>query len=174
MTETLAPLRWKRSPNFSSRHGERVTHLVWHSTIGGYAGAVDWLCNPAAQASAHLVVDEHGRNATQLVRLADKAWHCATDNPWTVGVEHASLVQGFHSTDQLLQSARLFGWLCKHFDIPAVHGVGRPRGIVRHRDLGVLGGSHHDGPSDHVWFDEFLPAVRENVSVGGYRKAYAR
>lgn len=174
MTEVLAPLHWKRSPNFSTRHGEHVTHLVWHATIGHYAPSIAWLCDPAADASAHLVVNEHGDDATQLVRLSDKAWHAVAANGYSVGVEHASLGQGFATHAQLLQSARLFGWLCHHFGIPPVHGIGRPRGIVRHRDLGLAGGGHVDGPTDHVWFGEFLPAVHANVNAGGYRKTYAR
>lgn len=174
MTEVLAPLMWKRSPNCSSRHGQVVTHLVWHATIGHYGPSVAWLCDPAADASAHLVVNETGDETTQLVRLADKAWHAVAANGYSVGVEHASLGQGFASHAQLVQSARLFGWLCKRFGIPPVHGIGRPRGIVRHRDLGLAGGGHHDGPTDHVWFGEFLPAVHANVNAGGYRKVYAR
>lgn len=175
MTEVLAPLVWKRSPNFSSRHGQPVTHLLWHSTIGAYAGSCSWLCSPAADASAHLVVNEHGTETTQLVKLNDKAWHAYPYwNLRSVGVEHASLTQGFATEDQLVQSARLFGWLCVHFGIPPVHGLGRPSGILRHRDLGASGGGHHDGPSDKVWFHEYLPAVQANVHAGGYRKAYAR
>lgn len=171
---TLAPLVWKRSPNFSSRNGQRVTHLVWHATIGHYEPSISWLCNPAAQASAHLVVAELGEEVTQLVLVENKAWHADGWNGFTVGVEHASLDQGFASHAQLEQSALIFGWLCKHFDIPPVHGLHKPRGIVRHRDLGVVGGGHHDGPSDLVWFGEYLPYVHHLVASHGYRKVYAK
>ena len=175
MTEVLAPLVWKPSPNYSTRDGVHVTHLIWHATIGRYLGAIAELRDPAADASAHCVIREDGGETTQLVKLSEKAWHAFPYwNLRSVGVEHASLSRGFASHDQLLQSARLFGWLCKHYGIPAQHGVDRPRGIVRHRDLGVVGGNHFDGPDDHVWFDVFLPLVRENVHAGGYRKAYLR
>lgn len=175
MSVVLAPLDWRLSPNHSSRHGAVVTHLVWHATIGRYLGALETLCDPASEASAHLCMREDGDETTQLVKLSEKAWHAYPYwNARSIGVEHASLVRGFASHEQLEQSARLFGWLCKHEGIPAVHGVDRPRGIVRHRDLGVTGGNHFDGPSDHVWFDIFLPLVRENIAAGGYRKAYAR
>jgi N-acetyl-anhydromuramyl-L-alanine amidase AmpD len=175
MTEVLAPLEWMPSPNHSSRNGHAITHLVWHATIGEYVGSCEWLCNPAADASAHLVVREDGDETTQLVRLHDKAWHAFPYwNLRSVGVEHASLTQGFAEHAQLVQSARLFGWLCVHLGIPPVHGLHKPKGIVRHRDLGAAGGSHHDGPSDGVWFNDFLPAVRSNIAGGGYRKVYAR
>jgi len=174
VTEVLAPLHWKPSPNYSGRNGAHVTHLVWHATAGPFAGSLAWLRNPAADASCHLMLREDGDETAQLVKLALKAWHAAGWNPFTVGVEHACNGAGFASHAQLVQSARLFGWLCKHHGIPPVYGLHRPRGIVRHRDLGAAGGGHSDGPSDRVWFHEYLPLVQSNVAAGGYRKAYAR
>jgi len=169
----LPPLVQRTTPNKSSRGGTPITHLVWHATAGPYAPSVDWLCNPAAQASAHLVLDEHGAHATQLVHLAAKAWHAVAWNPFSVGVEHASLGAGFATAAQLPESARVFAWLCWHLGIPPVFGLHRPKGIVRHRDLGVAGGGHGDGPSDQVWFHEYLPAVQHEVARGGFRKVWA-
>ncbi len=63
------------SPNFSSRKGWRVSGTVIHYTAGGRAsGAVSWLCNPVARASAHFVISRSGR-IVQLVDLAYQAWH---------------------------------------------------------------------------------------------------
>lgn len=174
MPTVLAPLVQRRSPNQSTRHGAATTHLVWHATIGFYAPSIVWLCEPAADASAHLVVKEHGEEVTQLVHLAAKAWHAfPTWNLVSVGVEHASLGQGFASHAQMLESARIFGWLCHDLDIPPVHGLHRPRGIVRHRDLGAAGGNHQDGPTDAAWFGEYLPAVQAELARGGFRKTWA-
>ena len=184
-TVTLAPLAWKPSPNCSSRRGQAVTHLVWHATDGHYAPAIAWLDTPTTynadgsvksgpDASAHAVVREDGGETSQLVALAAKAWHAEAWNAFTVGIEHASLDRGFASHQQLLQSARLFGWLCLHYQIPPVAGLHRPRGIVRHRDLGAAGGGHQDGPSDLIWYGEFLPAVHAELVRAGYRKAYLR
>ena len=169
----LAPLVQRRSPNQSSRNGQAITHLVWHSTAGAYAGSVSWLCNPRADASAHLVVREDGGEATQLVHLAAKAWHAEAWNGFSVGVEHASLGRGFASYLQLGESARVFAWICHKYGIPPVYGLHKPRGIVRHRDLGVAGGGHSDGPSDQVWFHEYLPAVQHELTRGGFRKTWA-
>jgi len=181
---TLAPLVQRQSPNYSSRRGRQVTHLVWHSTIGAYAGAVRWLCTPTVynadgsvrsgpDASAHCVVREDGGETTQLVPLAQKAWHAEAWNGFSVGVEHASLTQGFASAQQMMQSARLFAWLCNHFRIPPLDGLHRPSGIVMHRELGVAGGGHHDGPDDQVWH-EYLQLVQHELARGGFRKAYLR
>lgn len=170
---TLAPLVQRRSPNYSTRHGATVTHLVWHATAGKYAPSISWLCNPAADASAHLVVREDGGEVTQLVHLAKKAWHAAAWNAFTVAVEHASLGRGFASSVQLAESARLFAWLCHRYGLPPVYGLHRPRGLVRHRDLGIAGGGHTDGPTDQVWFHEYLPLVQHELVRGGFRKTWA-
>src|SRR5205085_4421468 len=109
----------RESPNRSSRHGARVHLLVWHETAGAYAGSVAWLCNPKADASAHLVVREDGLEATQLVPLAEKAWHAAAFNTASVGVEHANTTaKGYASEEQLRVSARIFGWLCIELGVP--------------------------------------------------------
>jgi hypothetical protein len=169
----LPPLLQRHSPNQSSRNGVPITHLVWHATAGHYAPSINWLCDPAAQASAHLVVREDGGEATQLVPLEAKAWHAAGWNPVSVGVEHASIGAGFATEEQRLRSQRIFGWLCLHLAIPPIFGLGKPRGIVRHRDLGIAGGGHYDGPTDAVWFDEFLPGVHAELERGGYRTVWA-
>jgi hypothetical protein len=169
----LAPLVQRKTPNQSSRRGTAITHLVWHATAGDYHPSVEWLCNPAADASAHLVIREDGGEATQLVHLAQKAWHAVAANGYSVGVEHASRGAGFSSHAQLLESARVFGWLCWHLGIPPVFGLHRPKGIVRHRDLGLAGGGHSDGPPDHRWFTEYLPAVQNELARGGFRKVWA-
>ena len=169
----LPPIVQRKTPNQSSRNGTPVTHLVWHATAGHYAPSISWLCNPAAQASAHLVLREDGGEATQLVHLAAKAWHCVSWNAFTVGVEHASTGAGFTGREQEQVSARVFAWLCWHLNIPPVHGLYRPKGIVRHRDLGIAGGGHSDGPTDQTWFKVFLPDVQAEFGRGGFRKTWA-
>lgn len=171
----LAPLVQRRTPNQSTRHGATVDLLVWHETAGAYAGSVSWLCNPASQASAHLVVREDGGEVTQLVPLGVKAWHAAAYNPRSVGVEHANVTaKGYSSDTQLRESARIFGWLCLHLHIPprwARDGVGP--GVCRHLDLGQLGGGHTScGPDDSGWF-RFLDLLHAELKRGGYRPKWA-
>ncbi len=171
----LPPLVQRRTPNQSSRNGHGITHLVWHATAGAYLPSLNWLCNPAADASCHAMLREDGGEVTQLVALQAKAWHAFPFwNLCSVGIEHASRGAGFATAAQQHESARLFGWLCWHLNIPPVHGVGRPRGIVRHRDLGAAGGGHSDGPTDDVWFHQYLPAVQHELARGGFRKVYLR
>ena len=173
---TLPPLVERHSPNYSSRHGAKVDLLVWHETAGAYAGSVSWLCNPAAQASAHAVLREDGGELTQLVALDEKAWHAAAYNPRSVGIEHANVTpKGYATEQQLRVSARLFGWLCLHLAIPprwAKGGAGP--GVCRHSDLGSLGGGHTQcGPDLSGWL-HFLTLLHAEVERGGYRDVYLR
>lgn len=90
----VSAVRW--SPNRAPRNGALVTTLVWHYTAGPTArGAIDWLCNPASNASAHFVIGRDGR-ITQLVRLAESAWHVGQanlGNARTIGVELVNVGQ---------------------------------------------------------------------------------
>ncbi len=69
--------------------------LVFHYTSGKTAGgSVDWLCNPDAKASAHLVVARDGR-VIQLAPFNVKTWHAGKShwaglsslNSCSVGIE---------------------------------------------------------------------------------------
>jgi hypothetical protein len=172
----LPELVWKKSPNQSDRHGSRIDLLVWHETAGSYAGAVSWLCNPAADASAHLVVREDGNEATQLVALHAKAWHAAAYNSHAVGVEHANVTaKGYATEHQLRVSARIFGWLCLRLGVPprwARGGVGR--GVCYHGELGALGGGHTSCGPDHAGWLKFLNYLHAEVTRGHYRHEWAR
>jgi N-acetylmuramoyl-L-alanine amidase len=67
------PFPYRRSPNQSP--GLEPRFLVVHYTAGASAeGSIDWLTNPAARASAHLVVARDG-TITQLVAFDRQAWH---------------------------------------------------------------------------------------------------
>lgn len=67
------PVPFRASPNIGSRITDH-RFLVEHFTSGSYAGAVSWLCDPAANASAHVVIAEDG-GVTQLVPFDRVAWH---------------------------------------------------------------------------------------------------
>lgn len=84
---------FRETPN----HGGIITprYLVFHYTAGRSAqDSCDWLCNPAAQASAHLVVGRDG-TVTQLAPFNIKTWHAGVShwegltglNEYAIGIE---------------------------------------------------------------------------------------
>ncbi len=84
-----------QSPNFDSRDGTPTDMLVLHYTgMQTAAAAIDRLCDPDAQVSAHYVVDEDG-TVLQLIDEEMRAWHAGVSfwrgdkniNHRSVGVE---------------------------------------------------------------------------------------
>lgn len=89
------------SPNFRiGRNGRSILAIVDHITAGAFPGALNWLQNPQAQASAHYLVTRSGE-IYQLVQDVDTAWHAGVvNNPdwtlydgtnpnrYTIGIEH--------------------------------------------------------------------------------------
>jgi N-acetylmuramoyl-L-alanine amidase len=87
------PTGFHRSPNQSGEISPEF--LVIHYTAGTNSqGSVDWLCQPRAQASAHLVIGRDGQ-VVQLVAFNRKAWHAGTSqwdgrrgvNAFSIGIE---------------------------------------------------------------------------------------
>lgn len=92
------------SPNKSSRRGAKPRAVIIHYDASPRGQvAVDWLCDPKAQASAHYHIDRDG-TVTQMVALADAAWHAGiariplgggqfdqAANAITIGIECANL-----------------------------------------------------------------------------------
>lgn len=170
----LPPLKQVHSPNYSSRHGAKITLLVYHESAGHYNSDVSWLCNPQAQASAHGVVREDGGEVTQLVHLADKAWAQADFNAIAVGIEHSNLTaKGFASWEQLAVSARLFAWMAWKLDIPIrVASQSHPLGICRHQDLGLAGGGHTQCGMDEPQHTQWMKMIANEHQRGGFRPNY--
>lgn len=167
----LPPITYLPTRNQSYRLGARINGIVVHETEGGFAGAVSWLRNPAADASAHAVLREDGLLLTQLVPWSRKAWHAANANRYTLGLELAGFTASPNMPEQLARAARIVGWWCRTYSIPTHQGdrYGH-NGIVRHRDLGAYGGGHGD-PGGFDW-PAFLAAVAFEVRRGGFRTAY--
>jgi len=86
------------SPNFNDRKGESVQFLILHYTgMATAEAAIQRLCDPATQVSAHYVVDEEG-TVYRLVAESNRAWHAGvsfwdgkTDlNSSSIGIEIAN------------------------------------------------------------------------------------
>lgn len=74
------PIPFVATPNFDNKK-LRAKYLVMHYTAGITAqAAVEWLCNPVALASAHLVIGRDG-SITQLADFDKVTWH-AGESQW--------------------------------------------------------------------------------------------
>jgi len=147
------------SPNQSSRRGVTPSIIVLHATEGGFDGAVSWLCNPQAQASAHLVISKAGRIA-RLVPDAAKAWHVASFNSQALGIEQEGFTaQTAWPEAQLQAVASWVAYWARTYNIPLTHST--THGVCRHMDLGQAGGGHGD-PGDNYPFEHVLELARKS------------
>jgi N-acetyl-anhydromuramyl-L-alanine amidase AmpD len=168
----LPPLVWVPSPNHSPRH-EPIRGVVVHETEGAYASAVSWFATSRSQVSAHVVLREDGRQATQCVGWDQKAWHAVNANGHTLGLELAGRTSQPNADWQLRTAARIVAYWCHRYSIPArqadPHGYG---GICRHRDLGSYGGGHGD-PGGFDW-EHFVGLVAAELKRGRFRPSWGR
>lgn len=89
-----SPYSFVRSPNIS-KGDLKPRFLVMHYTAGGSAKeSINWLANPAAKASAHVVIGRDG-TVTQMVPFNRVAWHAGASkwrgidglNRHSIGIE---------------------------------------------------------------------------------------
>lgn len=90
---------WHPTPNTSGRRLEQPTVIVLHYTADeSFNGAVTWLCDPQAKASAHFVVGRTGEVA-QLASVESVTWHAGKSswngrrgvNSYSIGIELVNL-----------------------------------------------------------------------------------
>lgn len=158
--------------------------VVCHITEGSYQGAITWLKNPAAQASAHFVVSRKGE-ITQLVSLSDTAWCNGTSytpgttekatakivrgrntnaNCYTVSIEHEGVfanTQGALTQEQ--ENATVF--LIKHIDneLKKIYGSGITfdrNHIIGHYEISPK--AKPNCPGVKFPFDSILKKLKEN------------
>lgn len=154
------------SPNYSTRT-VKISLVVLHDTEGPYASAVTWLSNPKAQASAHVVLREDGKEATQLVRWSKKAWACVAFNGQSLNLEMAGKASVGYSAAEIDAAARIVAYWCHLYSIPAQRAIGgRGSGITFHQELGVAGGGHHDPGWTDAQRDAFVAKVRAHSGQG--------
>lgn len=168
-TPALPALSFLVSANQGDRT-EAVSGVILHETEGAYLGAVSWLRNPAAQASAHLVLREDGAHATQLVPWSRKAWHAAQANSHTLGIEISGKTAGAGSINaaaQVAAAVRIVAYWCHLYGIPARGATDQGyNGITTHRALGAYGGGHHDPGGFDV--ERFIHAVARQVDLAHF------
>lgn len=147
--------------NKSSRHGAKPKLIVVHSTQGqNLPGITDlrslgsWFNNPNSDASSNVGVDNEG-NSARYVRDTDKAWTQAYYNPWSLSIECVGVANVTDWSELLYKEvARWIAfWADKHSIRPYKASVTKDghitrEGVIRHSELGNLGGNHHDPGSE--------------------------
>ena len=125
------------SPNFGERRGGATPHLiVLHYTAMDSAGAaLDRLCDPSAEVSAHYLIGQDGAVAS-LVREDQRAWHagaggwgaCTDVNSASIGIE-------LDNDGASPFSARLMDALEGLLDDVMNRWGIKPEGVIAHADM---------------------------------------
>jgi N-acetyl-anhydromuramyl-L-alanine amidase AmpD len=146
--------------NQSNRNGTPIDLIVIHSTEGvdiphsvkDLEGLGGWFDNPDSNASSHVGVDGDGYSA-EYVPDDKKAWTCAFYNSRSLNIEcigKAGQLASQWEDRQYEKVAQYIAYWSNKYGIPIRKGTvskdGRTTrsGIIRHSDLGRLGGDHHD------------------------------
>lgn len=125
------------SPNFGERRGRgRVELVVLHYTaMATCAEALERLCDPAAEVSAHYLIDGDG-TVLSLVDEAARAWHAGAGewrgegdvNSRSIGIELANTGREPFAEAQMVALERLLTQVLQR------HGLG-PEAVIGHSDM---------------------------------------
>ncbi|HEY6919149.1 MAG TPA: N-acetylmuramoyl-L-alanine amidase [Tabrizicola sp.] len=124
------------SPNFGERRGGgRVELVVLHYTVLGCAEALERLCDPVAEVSAHYLIDRNG-TVLSLVDEGARAWHAGAGawagagdvNSRSIGIELANTGQEPFAEPQMAALERLLA------EVLGRHGLG-PGAVIAHSDM---------------------------------------
>ncbi|WP_406648834.1 N-acetylmuramoyl-L-alanine amidase [Aliisedimentitalea scapharcae] len=136
-TVDTADAIWHPSPNFGPRRdGLRPVFVVIHYTAMSDAqAALDRLCDPTAEVSAHYLIGGDG-TLWQMVREQDRAWHagagewCGLDdiNSRSIGIELDNRADHPFSHPQMVQLESVLPQILNRWQIP-------PQGVIGHSDM---------------------------------------
>lgn len=141
--------------------GAVIDAIIIHDTGSLNApGTFEWFDNPAAQASAHYLIDRDG-STYRLVPDERKAWHAGTSSLWglgdlnltSIGIELVDATDDPYPDVQLQALIELTAQLCVTYRIPLNRVVG-------HEHVAIPRGRKVDPGQDFDWHD-FLLAVAE-------------
>lgn len=128
------------SPNFGPRRGDATPRMVvlHYTGMASHQAALDRLCDPAAEVSAHYLVAQDG-HVTGLVDEALRAWHAGagewagvTDvNSDSIGIELCNAGDHPFPARQMDALGDLLGRLMARWSIP-------PQGVIAHSDMAPL------------------------------------
>ncbi|MEM8579337.1 MAG: N-acetylmuramoyl-L-alanine amidase [Pseudomonadota bacterium] len=125
------------SPNFGPRRDGLTPHLVvlHYTAMASAEAALERLCDPAAEVSAHYLIGADGR-IWQLVDEAQRAWHAgagswhgwADINSRSIGIELDNDGQGPFAEPLMQALEGLLAVILSRWSIP-------PEGVIGHSDM---------------------------------------
>ena len=131
------PIRQRPSPNCGARRGgAQLDMIVLHYTaMEGAEAAMDRLCDPEAEVSAHYVICARG-SITQLVDEEMRAWHAGAGrwgdvedvNSRSIGIELDNLGTHPFSEPQMMALEELMRGIMARWSIP-------PERVIGHQDM---------------------------------------
>jgi N-acetylmuramoyl-L-alanine amidase len=128
------------SPNHGDRKSGRVDALILHYTgMASGEAALQWLCDPASQVSAHYVIAEDGQ-VIQLVPESRRAWHAGQSiwagerdmNSASIGIEIVNL--GHDGGAPAFPQAQIEAVIALCKDVTVRHQIPAAR-ILAHSDV---------------------------------------
>lgn len=147
---TLSYANYVPSPNHGGKFFAPPKYIVLHFTAGSsLSSSTQWLCNPKAKASAHLIIGKDG-TVNQLVPFGTVAWHAGESkwrdvvglNKYAIGIELDNMGPLVKGKDGFLRA------------IP-----GGP--VVKEQD--AFNGRHKHGGS-FLWWDKYPQAQLDRLS----------
>jgi N-acetylmuramoyl-L-alanine amidase len=134
---TALPVIWHPSPNFGPRRdGLNPSLIVLHFTAMGSARlALDRLCDPAVEVSAHYLIGGDGA-VWQMVQERERAWHAGVGewhgvddiNSRSIGIELDNRGDHPFSEMQMASLEKLMSGVMARWSI-------RPDGVIGHSDM---------------------------------------
>jgi N-acetylmuramoyl-L-alanine amidase len=133
--------RYLASPNFGERrrHGPPNCLVLHYTGMPTGEAALDLLCDPASEVSAHYFIWEDGR-IFQLVAERDRAWHAGKAiwkgeqdlNSASVGIEIVN--PGHDGGSPRFPAAQVDATIALCRDLSGRHGI-RPERVLAHSDV---------------------------------------
>ncbi len=148
------------SSNYTAGGITNVQYIVVHTMQGSYAGSISWFQNPTSDVSAHFCMRAEDGEITQMVHLADRAWHVGNSNSLAIGIEHEGFVDdaSWYTWAMYARSAELARWLADHHGLP----LDRDH-IVGHVELPS---QTHTDPGPNWNWDLYMALVHDVVAAG--------
>jgi len=146
--------------NYNAGGITSVQYIVVHTMQGSYAGSISWFQNPVSDVSAHFCMRAEDGEITQMVRLADRAWHVGNSNSVAIGIEHEGFVDdaSWYTWPNYVRSAELARWLADQHGLP----LDRDH-IVGHVDLP---NQTHTDPGPNWNWDLYMALIHDIVGQG--------